>query len=234
MQHADAIRSMASEKYLLDELTPELREEFEEHFFSCPECALDMRAGAAFLEHSKVALADPTLGQSRLPGPKPRGSGLALVAAACHCCYRSWRTADCIGYQNLVTFPKTKNELADLRVAPGSSLGVIGQRAQRPGPGYGDPIPTNPSCCLWTFPRKAVFRLIHVSSIRRRERWCGRFPFPLRRQRTYLPCMFLLASEPRADTLWRSVAWMRAADHAPVSALYLRSASLNSRSHPTL
>lgn len=59
MQHGDAMRTMASEKYLLNELTPELREEFEEHFFGCPECALDVRAGAAFLEHSKVVLAEP-------------------------------------------------------------------------------------------------------------------------------------------------------------------------------
>jgi hypothetical protein len=65
MEHGDALRTMASEKYLLDELTPELREEFEEHFFSCPDCALDVRAGAALIEHSKIALSEPAV----LPAP---------------------------------------------------------------------------------------------------------------------------------------------------------------------
>src|SRR5579864_460194 len=59
MQHAEAIRSMASEKYLLNELTPELRENFEEHFFGCPECALDVKAGAAFIEHSRTVFSAP-------------------------------------------------------------------------------------------------------------------------------------------------------------------------------
>jgi len=40
---------MAVEKYLLEELTPELRDEFEEHFFDCQECALDVQATAAFM-----------------------------------------------------------------------------------------------------------------------------------------------------------------------------------------
>jgi hypothetical protein len=59
MQHAEAVRAMAGEKYLLDELTPEQREEFEDHFFGCPECAMDVRAGATFLEHSKILLSEP-------------------------------------------------------------------------------------------------------------------------------------------------------------------------------
>jgi Putative zinc-finger len=59
MDHEQAIRSMAVEKYLLDELSPELREAFEEHYFGCQECALDVRAGASFVEHTKVALATP-------------------------------------------------------------------------------------------------------------------------------------------------------------------------------
>jgi hypothetical protein len=67
MQHADAVGMMASEKYLLDELTLEQREQFEEHFFSCTECAFDMRAGAAMIEHSKTALAQPFLVPERPP-----------------------------------------------------------------------------------------------------------------------------------------------------------------------
>jgi hypothetical protein len=75
MQHAEAIREMASEKYLLGELTPEQREAFEEHFFDCPECALDVRSGAAFLEHSKTVLTAPAAEPVRAAPESPRAKG---------------------------------------------------------------------------------------------------------------------------------------------------------------
>jgi len=72
MDHSESIRLMAAEKYLLGELTPELREQFEEHFFGCEECALDVRAGAAFVEQSKVVLGEPTVASpTRVPTPVP-------------------------------------------------------------------------------------------------------------------------------------------------------------------
>jgi hypothetical protein len=51
MDHDEALRMMATERYLLDEFTPELKEAFEEHFFSCQDCALDVRMAAALVEH---------------------------------------------------------------------------------------------------------------------------------------------------------------------------------------
>ena len=39
MDHSEAMRLMASEKYLLDELSPTELEEFEEHLFGCHDCA---------------------------------------------------------------------------------------------------------------------------------------------------------------------------------------------------
>src|ERR1700758_1532691 len=59
MDHEEAVRQNATERYLLDELDPELRDQFEEHLFDCQECALDVRAGAMFVEQSKVILAEP-------------------------------------------------------------------------------------------------------------------------------------------------------------------------------
>jgi anti-sigma factor RsiW len=35
MKHEEAVQQLAIERYLLDELTPELREQFEEHLFDC-------------------------------------------------------------------------------------------------------------------------------------------------------------------------------------------------------
>ena len=47
MEHTEATESMAAERYLLGEMTPEDRDAFEEHFFGCPECAAAVREGAA-------------------------------------------------------------------------------------------------------------------------------------------------------------------------------------------
>lgn len=53
MEHQQAKEMHAAEKYVLGELPGELREQFEEHYFDCAECALDVRATAAFVAASK-------------------------------------------------------------------------------------------------------------------------------------------------------------------------------------
>lgn len=64
MDHNEAVRQNATERYLLDELDPDLRDQFEEHLFDCQECAIDLRAGAMFVEQSKSVLAET-------PSPAP-------------------------------------------------------------------------------------------------------------------------------------------------------------------
>ena len=58
MNHDVVVRQKMTERYLLDELNPQQRDEFEEHLFDCPECAIDVRAGATFVEQSKAILAE--------------------------------------------------------------------------------------------------------------------------------------------------------------------------------
>lgn len=43
----------AAEKYLLGEMNDELRDQFEEHFFDCAECALDVQSAAVFIAASR-------------------------------------------------------------------------------------------------------------------------------------------------------------------------------------
>lgn len=57
MDHNEAVRQKATERYLLDELDPDVRDQFEEHLFDCRDCALDVRAAAMLVEQSKVVLA---------------------------------------------------------------------------------------------------------------------------------------------------------------------------------
>lgn len=56
MTHEDVTKRMTAEGYLLNELAPEERDAFEEHFFGCPECALDLQIAAAFLDQARVQL----------------------------------------------------------------------------------------------------------------------------------------------------------------------------------
>ena len=50
MDHQTATEKQITERYLLNELSESDREQFEEHFFSCADCARDVQSGAAFVE----------------------------------------------------------------------------------------------------------------------------------------------------------------------------------------
>jgi hypothetical protein len=57
MNHKDAIREMAVEKYLLGELTGDPRNDFEEHLFECQLCTADLTSGVTLLEGTRRELA---------------------------------------------------------------------------------------------------------------------------------------------------------------------------------
>lgn len=105
MDHSEATRLGAAEKYLLGELPAREREEFEEHYFTCVECAADVNAGAVFVDNAREVLREVPASQTVLKLAPSRSWAswlrpawsfaiLALVAV--------------IGYQNLVTIPGLK------------------------------------------------------------------------------------------------------------------------------
>jgi hypothetical protein len=69
VNHQEAIAQTAVERYLLDEMSPTERDDFEEHYFGCNECATELRATAAFLNAAKQEL---RAGAVLRPGPAPR------------------------------------------------------------------------------------------------------------------------------------------------------------------
>ena len=123
MDHNDVVRQKLTERYLLNELEGEQRDEFEEHYFDCPECALDIRAGSEFVESSKVILSQPAqevARASREPArrgwwawlrPQFAGAALALLMAV-------------IGYQNLVTLPRLRGTLRQAQTLPWAAVAV--------------------------------------------------------------------------------------------------------------
>ena len=115
MDHTEALKQMAAERYLLNELAAEDREAFEEHFFDCAECALDLRAGAAFVDEAKVQLPDlvatsPTSPSASALRPRRESKGwfsrLFTVWPSPAFAVPAFASLLLIvGYQNLVTFP---------------------------------------------------------------------------------------------------------------------------------
>jgi hypothetical protein len=125
MDHSEALQQMIAERYLLDELTPDARAEFEEHLFDCPECALDLRAGAAFVEEAKAQL--PSLAGA-LPDP-----ARSRKLTARREWWLSWLQPAfavpafatlllVLGYQNLVVYPGLRAAAAQPRLLPWAPL----------------------------------------------------------------------------------------------------------------
>ena len=124
MDHTEAVRQHATERYLLDELEPELRDQFEEHLFDCQDCALDVRAAAMFVEQSKVILAEPAHAAVKETEKANVKAGwfawfrpafavpvLALLLAV-------------IGYQNFVSYPKLTAAANQPQIGPWASVNV--------------------------------------------------------------------------------------------------------------
>jgi|SRR5579859_415548 len=111
MDHSEAVTKKMAESYLLGELTPEQRETYEEHYFSCPECAQDVKAADMLVANIKEALrAEPSLSTAADPAREHSGwpsfgwlrPAYAMAAMAALICV--------LAFQNLITIPKLKDE----------------------------------------------------------------------------------------------------------------------------
>ena len=67
MDHETAVRTGATERYLLGDLTGEDRDGFEEHYFMCPECADDVRALTVFAANAKTVFRAEAAGSAPMP-----------------------------------------------------------------------------------------------------------------------------------------------------------------------
>ncbi len=71
MDHETAVRLEAAERYLLGQLTPQEGDEFEEHFFTCPVCAEEVRDGMALKTSLRAFWRSPTP-QGEKPVARPQ------------------------------------------------------------------------------------------------------------------------------------------------------------------
>jgi hypothetical protein len=155
MDHQEAVRRGAVEKYLLGEMSPEEREEFEEHFFGCTECAAELKATAAFLDGAKRVFERDPVAKPAAPAPVRNKSRFSWV----------WRPAVLapafsfllllIAYQNIIVLPRLDAKLAVTHKPEVlSSLSLIGANSR------GGTLPT-----IRVAPQQPLLLMLDVPSI---------------------------------------------------------------------
>jgi len=114
MDHDEAVRLQAAEKYLLGQLPKEQHAAYEEHYFDCSVCAEEIKATAAFMESARQVAREQmlqTIDVKRLtPAIRTHSNGgwfawlkpaFAIPVIAALVLF--------IGYQNRVTIPRLKD-----------------------------------------------------------------------------------------------------------------------------
>lgn len=135
MEHTEAVRLQAAEKYLLGELNRAQREEYEEHYFDCSACAEELKATVAFMESAKQ------VARERVPEPvddktlaaAPSGWFAWLRPAFAVPALAAVLLLAVVAYQNSVTIPNLRQsspQAASARVVNSFSFMAVGARGQ--------------------------------------------------------------------------------------------------------
>jgi hypothetical protein len=118
MTHQEAIDTLASDRYLLDEMSDGERDTFEDHYFSCTECAEEIRSAEAMIAGAKAGLAGGSTGG--------RVVSMAGAASRRPIWYQSvalpWAVAATLailaGYQSARVVPSLRRDASLMALAP--------------------------------------------------------------------------------------------------------------------
>jgi hypothetical protein len=133
MEHDDAVRLHAAEKYLIGELSSAERDEYEEHYFDCAACAEELKTTVAFMQSAKEVAREGALRPAE-------GARHATVAEARRGGFFAWLARPAfaapafaallllavVSYQNSVTIPGLKKGVATESQIVASSLHLMG------------------------------------------------------------------------------------------------------------
>jgi hypothetical protein len=109
MDHNEAIQLQAAVKYVLGELSPVQREEYEEHYFECAECAVDLQALATFADTTREVLRqEPAYSFARDAAPAREGWFRWLQPIFAVPAFAALLLI--IAFQNTVTIPQAREE----------------------------------------------------------------------------------------------------------------------------
>ncbi|HKD51954.1 MAG TPA: hypothetical protein VKB90_14190 [Candidatus Acidoferrum sp.] len=108
MDHKQAVELQLAVKYVLGELPPVQRDEYEDHYIDCPDCAKDVYAAAAFTDTAREVFRQE--GRSEAPEPvRERGGWFVwLRPAVAAPAFATLLLV--VAYQNIVTIPRAKHE----------------------------------------------------------------------------------------------------------------------------
>lgn len=115
MDHETAIRTRATERYALEEMSPDESAEFEAHYFDCADCAEDVKAAVSFTLNARAWFKRQAELEAReAPEPAPAVSWWgwlrpAWVSPAFACLF-----AVLAGYSWLVAVPNARRQAASL------------------------------------------------------------------------------------------------------------------------
>jgi len=137
MDHSEAVRLQAAEKYVLGELQGPLRDEYEEHYFDCAECAADLKATAAFVGMSRMAFREePSAAAAAVERrTSPQLSWIqrfrwAFVAVPT---FAALALAVIVGYQQEVTIPNLQKSATPAGSSASTQVLELGASAVRRG-----------------------------------------------------------------------------------------------------
>jgi hypothetical protein len=127
MNHDDAIREMAVEKYLLGELAGDSRNVFEEHLFECQLCTADLKSGVTLLQGTRRELAAN-------PRERMASARTSFLPAWLSPVWMVPALAACLAllvYQSAVVVPGMRKQLAEVN-APAvlNTLALAGGQAR--------------------------------------------------------------------------------------------------------
>jgi hypothetical protein len=123
MDHDEAVRLKATERYLLEELNTSQREEFEEHLFNCQECAVDVRAGAMFVEQTKAVLAETPVAALKPEPSRSSANWLSWFRPALAVPVIAVLLA-IIGYQNFIQIPYREQAANQMEALPHAFINI--------------------------------------------------------------------------------------------------------------
>ena len=133
MEHSEASKNFAVERYILGELGETQRDEFENHYFDCPECAEDLKEATILVANVKAVFSEEKINESRAAVPKRIQwlpfAGWSLIPAV--------PIAGCVtlavlaGYQNLVQIPAMRAHTVSNQLVLTPAILVRAARAQQ-------------------------------------------------------------------------------------------------------
>jgi hypothetical protein len=124
MDHIEAVQQQAGERYLLGELSAAESDQFEAHYFSCSECAVDLETGSLLIENARAVFKEEQPGSAYALSPNGKPGFWSRWTAAfwpkpmvAATSFASCALAGICLYQAFVLIPQVKRETESGNVA---------------------------------------------------------------------------------------------------------------------